>query len=108
MNSQLHPFFPIVDNAMTTFWDCNPREFQHEAIAHLLMMSCDPYHPTALLLVQSTGGGKSMVPMTVGSVTCDVTLIIEITQSLAADQVPKFKSSNSRVMGLLKHFNWIA
>ena len=34
-----------------------------------------------------------MVPMTVGAVTCGVTLIIENTQSLAADQVSKFKES---------------
>ena len=103
MNNQMLPFFPVVDNAMTTFWDCNPHEFQREAIARLLMMTCDPYHPTALLLVQSTGGGKSMVPMTVGCVTCGVTLVLENTQSLAADQVSKFKTPNT-IHGPIKAF----
>ena len=80
---------------MSTFWNRNPHKFQREAIACLLMMTCDPYHPTALLLAQSTGGGKSMAPMTVGAVTCGVTLIIENTQSLAVDQVLKFNNANS-------------
>ena len=95
MNNQLLPFFPLADNAMATFWDRDPHEFQREAISRLLMMTCTPYHPTALLLVQSTGGGKSMVPMTVGSVTRGVTVIIENTQSLAADQVSKFENANT-------------
>ena len=95
MNNQLLPFFPLVDNAMTTFWNRDPHEFQREAIARLLMMTCEPYHPTALLLVQSTGGGKSMAPMTVGSVTRGITLIIENTQSLAADQVSKYDQANT-------------
>ena len=96
MNNQLLPFFPLVNNAMAMFWECCPHKFQREAIARLLMMTCSPYHPTALLLVQSTGGGKLMVPMTFGSVTRGVTLIIENTQSLAADQVSKFRNSSSR------------
>ena len=58
-------------------------------------MKCQPHTPSALLLVQSTGGGKSMVPMTVGITTCGVTLIIENTQSLSADQVSKFDVANT-------------
>ena len=103
MNNHLLPFFPLVDNAMATFWERHPHEFQREAIARLLMMTCAPYHPTALLLVQSTGGGKSMVPMTVGSVTRGVTLSIENTQPLAADQVSKFRNVNSNY-GPIKAF----
>ena len=104
MNNQLYPFFPLVDDAMDKFWNRKPHDFQREAIARLLMMTCNPYHPTALLLVQSTGGGKSMVPMTVGSVTRGVTLIIENTQSLAADQVLKFQQANS-TYGPIKAFH---
>ena len=59
------------------------------------MMTCAPYHPTDLLLVQSTGGGKSMVPMTVGSATRGVTLIIENIQSLTAEQASKFRNANT-------------
>ena len=40
----------------------------------------------AVLLVQGTGGGKSAVPQTVGIVDGGVTLIIENTLSLGADQ----------------------
>ena len=36
-----------------------------------------------------------MVPMTVGITTCGVTLIIENTQSLSADQVSKFDVANN-------------
>ena len=104
MNNQLYPFFPIVNDAMANFWSREPHEFQGEAIARLLMMTCNPYHPTALLLVQSTGGGKSMVPMTVGSVTRGVTLIIENTQSLAADQVSKYNQANNSY-GPIKAFH---
>ena len=90
MEHHLHPFFPIASHAMAALWERNPHEFQMEAIARLLMMQCDSYVPAALLLIQSTGGGKSMVLMTVGVVMCGITLIIENTQSLAADQVSKF------------------
>ena len=43
-----------------------------------------------LLIVQSTGGGKSMVPQTCGSAVPGVTIVIENTLALCADQVSKF------------------
>ena len=43
-----------------------------------------------LLLVQSTGGGKSAVPQTCGSAVPGVTIVIENTLALCADQVSKF------------------
>ena len=57
------------------------------------MMRCVPNTPSAMLLVQGTGGGKSAVPQTVGTVTCGVTLIIENTLSLSADQHSKIKKA---------------
>ena len=80
---------------MITTWNRTPRNFQKEAIPRLLMMRCVPNTPSAMLLVQGTGGGKSAVPQTVGAVTCGITLIIETTLSLSADQHSKIKSANS-------------
>ena len=74
---------------MQAIWDRSPREFQKEAIPRLLMMRCPPHRPEAMLLVQGTGGGKSAVAQTVGSVECGVTLVIEATLALAADQRSK-------------------
>ena len=48
-----------------------------------------PHCPEAILLVQGTGGGKSAVAQTVGCVKCGVTLIIEATLALVADQRSK-------------------
>ena len=105
MDQQLKAIiYPVVDNAMSSIWNRNPKEFQREAIARLLLMKCQPHTPSALLLVQGTGGGKSMVPMTVGITTCGVTLIIENTQSLSADQVSKFDVANT-AYGPVKAFH---
>ena len=59
------------------------------------MMRCVPNHPQALLLVQGTGGGKSAVVQTVGIVDCGVTLVIEETIALSADQKSKIKSASN-------------
>ena len=72
----------ISRHAMNEIWDRTPRDFQNEAIPRLLMMNCPPYRPQALLLVQGTGGGKSAIPQTVGTVFGGVTLVIENTLSL--------------------------
>lgn len=74
---------------MTEIWDRAPRDFQREIIPRLLMMRCNPYQLEAMLLVQGTGGGKSAVAQTVGCVDCGVTIIIEETLALAADQRSK-------------------
>ena len=74
---------------MQEVWDRSPRDFQQVANPRLLMMRCPPYRPEALLLVQGTGGGKSAVVQTVGCVDCGVTIIIEETLALAADQKSK-------------------
>ena len=80
---------------MQVTWNRTPRDFQNEAIPRLLMMRCIPNTPSAMLLVQGTGGGKSAVPQTVGAVTRGVTLIIENTLSLSADQHAKIKEANT-------------
>lgn len=47
----------ISHQAITEVWDRAPRDFQREAIPHLLMMRCNPYQPETMLLVQGTSGG---------------------------------------------------
>ena len=74
---------------MQAIWDRSPRSFQKEVIPRLLMMRCPPYHPEAMLLAHITGGGKSAVAQTVRCVEYGVTLIIEATSALAADQRSK-------------------
>ena len=92
-NTNVAPFLAISQQAMISVWNRTPRDFQAEAIPRLLMMRCVPNTPSAMLLVQGTGGGKSAVPQTVGTVTCGVTLVIENTLSLSADQHSKIKNA---------------
>ena len=71
---------------MREIWNCTLVDFQREDIPRLLMMRYVPNHPQALLLVQWNGGGKSAMAQTIGIVNCGVTLMIEETIALAADQ----------------------
>ena len=88
-------FYPIAVHAMQEVWNRTPIDFQREAVPRLLMMRCVPNTPQALLLVQGTGAGKSAVAQTVGIVDCGVTLVIEETLALAADQQSKVKSASN-------------
>ena len=103
-NITFSPYLAIAEQAMMSTWNRTPRDFQKEAIPRLLMMRCVPNTPSAMLLVQGNGGGKSAVPQTVGAVTCGVTLIIENTLSLSADQHSKIKSAN-KAHGPIKAFH---
>ena len=98
------PYNSIATMAMEEVWSNTPRNFQREAIPYLLMMRCHPNSPSPLLLIQGTGGGKSAVPQTVGVVTRGVTLIIENTLSLSADQQSKIKRA-SDVNGPVRAFH---
>ena len=98
------PYLAIAEQAMQSTWNRTPCDFQSEAMPRLLMMRCIPNTPSAMLLVQGTGGGKSAVPQTVGAVTRGVTLIIENTLSLSADQHSKIKSANT-AHGPIKAFH---
>ena len=89
MTTLLGHLIDISLSAMYDIWDRTPRDFQQVAIPRLLMMRCPLHPPEALLLVQGTGGGKSAVAHTVRYVDCGVTIIIEETLTLAADQKSK-------------------
>ena len=103
-NNNNTPYLAIAEQAMLATWNCTSRDFQREAIPRLLMTRCVPNVPSAMLLVQGTGGGKSAVPQTVGAVTRGVTLIIESTLSLSFDQNSKINSANT-ANGLVKAFH---
>ena len=66
-------------------------------------MRCVPNRPQALLLVQDTGGGKSAVAQTVGIVDCGVTLVIEETLALAADQKSKIRTASNKFSPVLAY-----
>ena len=60
------------------------------------MMACKTEASTAILLVQATGRGKSMVPMTIGTVTQGVIVVVENTQALLADQIRKHSTAGQQ------------
>ena len=92
---ELHAMLDLVTvAAMENVWSKSPCSYQLCAITSLLKMHCKGQHPSSLLLVQGTGTGKSTVPQTVGVITCGVTLVIENTLSLGADQRSKFKNAS--------------
>mmetsp|Transcript_22029 Transcript_22029/g.30966 ORF Transcript_22029/g.30966 Transcript_22029/m.30966 type:complete len:147 (+) Transcript_22029:499-939(+) len=59
-------------------------------------MKCHPQVPQACLLVATTGGGKSSVYQSIGAVDGGISLIIETTILLGADQSTKVKSASSQ------------
>ena len=77
-------------------WKRDPMDFQKIAIAKILMMTCKDEASTAILLAQATCRGKSMVPMTVGTVTQGVIVVIENAQALSADQISKFSTADQQ------------
>jgi len=80
---------------MREIWNRTPNDFQQEAIPRLLMMRCAPNVPQALLLVQGTGGGKSVVAQTVGVVDCGVMLGIKELLAAATDRKSKVQTASN-------------
>ena len=80
--------------AMSNMWSKAPHLYQTNGITLLLSMYCKDIKPSSMLLIQGTGSGKSTVPQTVGVVTCGVTMILENTLSLGADQQSKLRHAN--------------
>ena len=82
------------DQSIQMVWDKTLIYFHCENISRLLSMRCFPFNPQALLLVQGTGGGKSEVVQTVGSIDSGVTLVIVENLDVAANQRSKVVSAN--------------
>ena len=70
---------------MESVWGKTPHGFQRTVLPVLLDMWCSGGEPGCVLMVQGTGGGKSAIPQTVGTVFVGVTLIIENTLSLGTN-----------------------
>ena len=89
------PYLTTAEHAMVSTRNLLSHDFQKEATSRLLMMRCVPNIPSAMLIVQGGGGGKSDVSQTVGSATWCATLIIENTFSLSAGQHSKIKNTTT-------------
>ena len=101
--STTRAFDDICSESMESIWQRSPYDFQRQAISHIIKMQCGDNQPQATLLVQGTGGGKSAVYQAVGTVDAGVTLVIETTLSLGADQSSKI-SSASGINGPVESF----
>jgi len=78
---------------MQNWHDKTPKPFQIETCAHVLKSSCDTTikGPHPILLVRSTGGGKSAIRDCIGFCLRGVVLTIVPLLSLAADQTHKMR-----------------
>ena len=82
-------------STMEDLFNIQPNPFQQRIIPQILMMMKGMTQPRPLLLVQSTGGGKSAVPQTCGCTKAGVTIVLENTQALGADQCSKLDQLQS-------------
>ena len=80
----------VMNLILQQFFGNIPNAFQQQIIPNILMMMKGRIQSQPILLVQSTGGGKSAVPQACGSTVPGVTIVIENTLALCADQVSKF------------------
>ena len=88
-------FQSIASEAMLSVWSRAPRSYQNKVIPHLLKMMAGHIVCAPTLLVQSTGSGKSSVPLTAAVVDGGVTIILENTLALGSNQRFKvLKDSN--------------
>ena len=89
----------IAAQTMAAIYNRRPRGFQVDVIPHLLKMLTGTLPKQPVLMVQPTGAGKSIVPLTTAVVDGGVTLIIENTLALGTDQASKVEliaNSNHR------------
>ena len=94
--SQSKDLITIATNAMLEIWGKSPRSFQIPVIKKILKMKYRDESCESILLVQGTGSGKSSVPQTIGVVDGGVTIIIENTLSLSADQMSKIDAASNK------------
>ena len=95
-SSVIHsPMVQAMKSTMEDLFNIQPNPFQQRIIPQILMMMKGMTQPRPLLLVQSTGGGKSAVPQTCGCTKAGVTIVLENTQALGADQCSKLDQLQS-------------
>ena len=64
-----------MNSTMQQYFNSKPYPFQQQVIPSILMMMKQRIQPQPILLVQSTGGGKSAVPQTCGLTVPGVTIV---------------------------------
>jgi superfamily II DNA helicase RecQ len=82
-------------STMRDLFNIQPNHFQQRIIPHILMMMKGTISAQLMILVQSTGGGKSAVPQTCGCTKAGVTIVLENTLALGADQCSKLDQLQS-------------
>ena len=97
-------FDEIAADTMQLVWGRSPRNYQAIVIPHILRMMAGNIPPNPVLLVQSTGSGKSAVPLTLSSVDGGVSIIIQNTLALGSDQCSKIKLLSSPSSKPIKTF----
>ena len=103
-------FYEITAETMESMWGRTPRLCQSVVIPHLLRMMSGVLLPSPVLLVQSTGTGKSSVPLTAATVDGGITIIVQNTLALGSDQVSKIattanSSAKHVLLALCPNFN---
>lgn len=79
----------VTTQGMSFVWQKVPNKFQCWVIPHLLSMNNYKNDSQAVLLVQGTGGGNSMVYQCAGTILTGVVVAIENNLSLSLDQCSK-------------------
>ena len=79
-----------MNSMMQQYFNNKPYPFQQQVIPSIfMMMKQRSIQSQPILLVQSTGGGKSAIPQTCGLTVPGVTIVLADTQALGADQSSK-------------------
>jgi superfamily II DNA helicase RecQ len=86
---------------MMAVWGQHPKCHQHTVIPYLVQMMNKTIPPQAILLVQSTRSGKSVVSQTATIMNKGVTIIIENTLAISSDQISKMQQ---KLMGINYYF----
>ena len=72
----------MITDAMRDIWKKSPWKFQERTIQKLVEMRNKSINCSTLLLVQGTGGGKSVVIQTAACLNLGIMLVIQSTLSL--------------------------
>ena len=84
----------VMNSTMQQYFNSKPYPFQQQVIPSILMMMKQRIQPQPILLVQSTGGGKSAVPQTCGLTVPGVTIVLENTQAQSSKLINVANNNN--------------
>ena len=87
-------FEDVCSESMQSARNRSPCELQRKVAAHIVSMQCYDNDPYETLLAQGTGGGKSAVHESVGTVGAGLALVVENALSLGADQHSKMAAAS--------------